>query len=141
MPINIFFNEGVKYKLKNINTIKSWIKNVILSEKMILGDICIIFCDDNYLSKLNYKYLKHKTLTDVITFDYTKDNGGKISGDIFISIDRVFENSSKYSSNSNEELYRVIIHGILHLLGYNDKLKSEKQIMRQKEDISLSLRK
>ncbi|MCB0460671.1 MAG: rRNA maturation RNase YbeY, partial [Flavobacteriaceae bacterium] len=101
-------------------------------------DISYIFCDDDYLLDINVKYLKHNTLTDIISFDYTDD--GLISGDVFVSIDRVKENAEKFNVSFQDELHRVMIHGILHFCGYKDKTKEEEQLMRSKEDYYLSLR-
>jgi len=127
-----FFSEEVDFDLKNPNIIKKWIKFVIEKESKNFETINYIFCNDNYLHQLNVEYLKHDTLTDIITFDYsTKEN---ISGDIFISIDRIKENSEIFNKSSEEELHRVIVHGILHLIGYNDKTIDDKVIMTKKED-------
>jgi len=98
-----------------------------------------IFCSDQYLLKINQEYLNHNTYTDIITFENTEETG-KLEADIFISIDRVKENAQKLASNSDSELHRVIIHGVLHLLGFNDKTEADKNRMREKEDACLSLR-
>lgn len=127
-----FFNQGINYRLLSKTIIKHWINEVILRETKIHGDINIIFCDDIYLSELNLTYLNHTTLTDIITFDYTDE--GIISGDIYISIDRVKENALLYSKTFRDELNRVIIHGVLHLLGNKDKKPKDKSEMRKKED-------
>jgi rRNA maturation RNase YbeY len=134
-----FFNEEIEFNLKGKQALKDWISLVIESEGKKKGDISFIFCDDAYLSEINVQYLKHNTLTDIITFDYTADNKGKISGDIFISIERVKENAERLNVPFVNELHRVIIHGVLHLLGYKDKNKVDKALMRQKEDNCLSL--
>ncbi|MCX6231952.1 MAG: rRNA maturation RNase YbeY [Bacteroidetes bacterium] len=134
-----FFSEEIAFDLKQKRWVKEWITTVIASEKKKAGAISYIFCDDNYLIQLNQQYLKHDTLTDIITFDYTSDNDGLISGDIFISIERVKENAANLHTAFYEELHRVMIHGVLHLLGYKDKTRAEKLLMRQKEDNSLSL--
>lgn len=115
-----------------------WLENIINSEKKILGEIVFIFCRDEYLLDKNIKYLKHNTLTDVITFDYCIDD--VISGDIFISIQRVKENARIYKIPFLKELDRVMIHGLLHLLGYNDKEKSESDRMTKKEDFYLNIK-
>ena len=117
---------------------KTWIKEVIVSEKRKLGDIQYIFCDDNYLLNINSTYLNHDTLTDIITFS-TSDSKKIISGEIYISIERITENSLIHSSSYNDELSRVIIHGILHLIGYDDHSNNDKKIMRSKEDYYLLL--
>lgn len=134
-----FFNEEIEFNLKGKQVLKDWISLVIESEGKKKGDISFIFCDDTYLSEINVQYLKHHTLTDIITFDYTADNKGRISGDIFISIERVKENAESLKIPFVNELHRIIIHGVLHLLGYKDKTKVDKALMRQKEDYCLSL--
>ena len=100
-----------------------------------MGDINYVFCTDNYLLDINLKYLNHNTLTDIITFNFCENK--KISGDILISLDRIKENSSIFEQPFNKELYRVMIHGVLHLIGYNDKTSKEKERMRKKEDYYL----
>jgi rRNA maturation RNase YbeY len=117
---------------------KTWIKKVIVSEKKKLGAIQYIFCDDNYLLKINRTYLNHDTLTDIITFS-TSDSKEIISGEIYISIERITENAIVQSSSFNDELSRVIIHGVLHLVGYDDNCDNDKKIMRSKEDYYLLL--
>ena len=113
----------------------SWLNEIIIEENKILGDIVYIFCDDDYLLAKNIKYLNHNTLTDVITFDYSKNK--LISGDILISIDRVHENSNIFGVQFLNELQRVMAHGLLHLLGYNDKTEIEEKEIREKEDYYL----
>jgi rRNA maturation RNase YbeY len=139
LPIN-FFSEKVRFKLPAPQKTRSWIKKVIDQEGRELGSLNIIFCSDSYLLKLNQDHLNHDTLTDIITFDYTEGPKSPLSGDIFISIHRVRENASKFDNSFDAELHRVIIHGVLHLLGYTDKSKSQKSTMRIKEDAYLSLR-
>lgn len=117
--------------------ISKWVDDIINLHNKLSGDISIIFCSDEYLLKINSQYLEHNYFTDVITFDYTDSN--VVSGDIFISIDRVQENAKTYSISFINELLRVIIHGVLHLLGFNDKSESEKIIMTSKEDECLKL--
>lgn len=134
-----FFNEEIEFNLKGKQVLKDWISLVIESEGKKKRDISFIFCNDTYLSEINVQYLKHHTLTDIITFDYTADNKGRISGDIFISIERVKENAESLKIPFVNELHRIIIHGVLHLLGYKDKNKVDKALMRQKEDYCLSL--
>jgi len=134
-----FFSENITYKLKDKRKIQKWIKLVIEGEKKKSGDINYIFCDDTFLTEMNIKYLNHDTLTDIITFNYNEENSNLITGDIYISIDRVKENSDKYKVLFITELHRVIIHGVLHLLGYKDKTKADKNTMREKEDNCLSL--
>ena len=125
------------YNLKNKLKVRNWVKSILESEGKKVGDITYVFCNDEYLGSMNEKYLKHNTLTDIITFDYSEK--GKLSGDIFISIERVKENAAGLKLSFMEELQRVMIHGVLHLMGYKDKTKAEKLQMRQKEDYSLSL--
>ena len=115
----------------NKENLASWLNKLIIEEKKILGNIVYVFCDDNYLLAKNIKYLNHDTLTDVITFDYSKKE--LISGDILISVDRVLENSINFKIDFFNELERVMVHGLLHLLGYNDKTKKEKGEMGKKE--------
>jgi len=117
---------------------KKWLKEVIDCERKKLGDIQYIFCDDEYLLKINTTYLNHDTLTDIITFS-TSDNNIIISGEIFISINRVTENSDIHSSTFDDELSRVMVHGVLHLIGYDDHTPFDKKIMRSKEDYYLLL--
>ena len=132
-----FFNEGIDFRLLNKIKIKLWINEIILRDKQISSNINIIFCDDLYLSELNLSYLNHTTLTDIITFDYTAN--GIISGDIYISVERVKENAIIFSKAFRDELNRVMIHGVLHLLGNKDKTPKDKVIMRNKEDQCLIL--
>ena len=123
--------------LEDSEKIKIWIEDVIKKEKKIVGDITYIFCDDDYLLERNKEFLNHNTLTDIITFNYCIDNN--ISSDIMISIDRVKENSTIFENSFNEELKRVMIHGILHLIGYNDKSEEEEELMRKKENFYLNI--
>ena len=115
-----------------------WLEKVIDRENKKLGQIVYIFSNDNYLLKNNIKFLKHDSLTDIITFDYC--NNDIISGDILISIDRVIENAKIYKVTFLNELDRVMVHGLLHLLGYNDKTKKERKIMTSKEDFYLQIK-
>ncbi|MGC4021990.1 MAG: rRNA maturation RNase YbeY [Cyclobacteriaceae bacterium] len=132
-----FFSEDVDFKLKSPLKFKKWIESVTKKEKRRVGDITYIFCSDTYLLGLNQQFLKHNTLTDIITFDFSKDR--MVSGEIYISVDRVQENADKFEVDSQEELSRVMIHGVLHLCGYKDKSKPDKILMREKEDAYLSL--
>jgi len=134
----IAFNYETEFLLKNHENLIDWIIKSIDNEHYRIDDINYIFCDDEYLSELNIKHLKHNTLTDIISFDYTI--GKLISGDIFISIERVEENAKKFKVSFDDELHRVMMHGMLHYCGYNDKTDEEKRVMRQKEDYYLSLR-
>jgi rRNA maturation RNase YbeY len=120
------------------SNIRSWIQFVLDEEDRELGEICYIFCDDEYLVEINNKYLNHNTLTDIISFDYSL--GKVVSGDIYISTERVGANASERGIEFQDELDRVVIHGILHYVGYKDKTESEKKAMRAKEDYYLSLR-
>jgi rRNA maturation RNase YbeY len=114
-----------------------WIKRVIEHHNKMLGNITYIFCSDAEVLRINKNYLNHDYYTDIITFDYSKDD--KLSGDLFISLDTVKTNSEKFKTNYDEELRRVMIHGILHLCGYDDKTKVEKNEMREKEDNALKI--
>jgi rRNA maturation RNase YbeY len=134
-----FFVEDTNYALRNKNLLREWIDKVLKEEQEQYHDLNIILCSDDYLYNLNRAYLSRNYLTDVITFDFS-ENEYVISGDIYISIDRVRENSGKFSGSLKDELHRVIIHGILHLSGYNDKRKRDKEKMTEKENLYLSLR-
>ena len=133
-----FFSEGIAFDLKQKPKIRKWINGMILNEKKQPGTINYIFCSDEYLVHLNKTFLKHNTYTDILTFPDTEDPVN-VSGDIFISIPRVVENSGKYRQTVDLELSRVMVHGILHLIGYKDKTKSEKIEMTAKEDHYLSV--
>jgi rRNA maturation RNase YbeY len=139
MGIIRFFNEDTPFKLPHPLKTKNWIKESISREKSHLKEINYIFCSDEYLLKLNKDYLNHTTYTDIITFDNSLEESF-IEGEIYISIDRVRENAEKFNASFDEELHRVLIHGVLHLLGYKDKSIREKSLMRKKEDAYLSLR-
>jgi probable rRNA maturation factor len=130
-----FTSLGISFSLKNKLLVRSWVKSIVNNEEKIAGDITYVFCDDEYLGSMNEKYLKHHTLTDIITFDYSEK--GKLSGDICISIDRIEENARSYKTSFYKELGRVMAHGVLHLSGYKDKTSEEKKIMRSKEDLYL----
>ena len=118
-------------------TLSTWISKVVDKEGFELAEIALIFCSDDYLLKVNQDFLEHDFYTDIITFDYCEDK--LISGDLFISIERVIENAQEYNVTFKQELHRVIIHGVLHLCGYGDKTTAEETIMRQKETESLLL--
>lgn len=133
----VFFNYETDFKLENETVCADWIAEVIESHSFTEGEINYIFCDDAYLLKLNNQYLNHDTFTDIISFDYTI--GKLISGDIFISVERVRENAKKYAQTFENELNRVIIHGILHYLGFKDKTETEKFNMREEEEKCLLL--
>jgi len=132
----IEFNYETNFTLNNEEQLINWVENCIVSNKFKVGEINYIFCDDVYLHKLNVEFLQHDTYTDIISFDNTM--GKLISGDIFISIDRVKENSTVFTSSFEDELHRVMIHGVLHYMGYKDKTTEEKEMMRAKEDQCLS---
>ena len=131
-----FFFENIAEIPLQPNT-SQWLENIIISEGKKLGEINYIFCDDEYLLKVNQDFLAHDYYTDIITFDYVK--GKTISGDIFVSLPRIFDNASTLSKNFEDEFHRVLAHGILHLCGYKDKTEAEEKEMRSKEDFYLSL--
>lgn len=138
MESAIFFNDfTATLDLTALNKLKSWILNTSLSEGSDIGELLFSFCTDDYLHKINVDYLKHDTFTDIITFDYSSPS--LISGEIFISLDRVNDNANKFDLPFDFELYRILIHGVLHLLGYKDKSPKEKAEMTAKEDYYLSL--
>ncbi|MGC4129028.1 MAG: rRNA maturation RNase YbeY [Bergeyella sp.] len=132
--INFFFENIEQRKIPE--NISLWLENLITSENKKLGEINYIFCDDEYLLKVNQNYLRHDYYTDIITFDYVK--GKTISGDIFVSLPRISENASTLSKDFDEEFRRVLAHGILHLCGYKDKSEEEEKEMRSKEDFYLN---
>ena len=132
-----FFTEDTKFVLKNRLLVRKWLKLVAGSEMKKLGDINIIFCSDNYILDVNMKYLQHDYFTDIITFDYCE--GDFLSGDLFISIDSVRENSVFYNTEFQNELNRVMVHGVLHLIGYDDHCDEDIAMMRSKEDYYLNI--
>ena len=127
----IYNVEDLDFQLVNQNLLSSWIENTIETEGTTLGAVSYIFCSDDYLHQMNVEYLNHDTLTDVITFPY---NDNPIEGDIFISIDRVKDNAQDLAVAFDDELHRVMIHGVLHLCGYSDETDEQEAEMRQKED-------
>ena len=129
-----FFSEEINFELTHSESVSKWLKSVAEEEKMELRHIVFIFCSDNYLHQMNVTYLKHDSLTDVITFPYATD---VIEGDIFISIDRVEYNAQKLKIDFKTELHRVMVHGVLHLCGYTDKTKEKTLEMRAKENYYL----
>ena len=133
-----YYQEDIDFKFKHKLLNNKWLKFVAESEVRSLGDIGILFCSANYILDVNMKYLQHDYFTDIITFDYCE--GSKLSGDLFISIDSVRDNAAFYGTEFEDELNRVIVHGILHLIGYDDHSESEQAMMRSKEDYYLSLR-
>ena len=132
----ISFNYETEFSLHEESTFSDWISNTILNEDRKEGVINYIFCDDDYLHKLNVKFLNHDTLTDIISFDYSV--GKKLHGDIYISIERVKDNAKDFEVPFIDELKRVIIHGILHYCGYKDKSDDDAELMRSKEDFYLN---
>jgi rRNA maturation RNase YbeY len=130
-----FFNQDTELPKIDFDRISLWINKIITNHNKIEGDITYIFCSDNYILDINQKYLSHDYFTDIITFNYNKDN--IISGDIFISVDTVFNNSKIYKQTFETELHRVMIHGILHLLGYDDHTETDIANMRKAENDSL----
>lgn len=134
-----FFTEQTEFSLPHPRKTTRWLKLVAGKEKASVGELNYIFCTDPYLHDINKRFLKHDTYTDIITFD-NSTTPGSIEGDIYISLDRVRENAGKYNVTFDEELHRVMVHGVLHLAGYADKSLSEKQLMKKKEDAYLSLR-
>ncbi|MDY0016129.1 MAG: rRNA maturation RNase YbeY [Bacteroidales bacterium] len=131
-----FINNNISFNLKNKKKLREWISATTLEESKFVGNITFIFCDDEYLTDINIKYLNSNYLTDIITFSYNEDQ--MISGDIMISIERVKENAKIYKTFFLNELLRVIIHGILHLCGYKDKSEKDKKIMQEKENYYLN---
>ena len=130
---------GIVYNEEHVNKpklkyriVSKWLKRVVLKFGYITGDMSYIFCSDEYLKEINSKYLDHDYYTDIVTFDYKE--GNVISGDMFISVDRVIENSVLYNCNLEDEFLRVIVHGVLHLIGFNDSNETEKLTMREKEN-------
>jgi len=132
-----YCNEDVSLPKFQKRKITSWLKETIVAEGKSTGDISFIFCSDNYLLEVNKQYLNHDYFTDIITFDYVENN--VISGDIFISCDRVRENATEFKTGFENELSRIIVHGVLHLLGYKDKSKKDKLLMTNKEDFYLNV--
>ena len=133
----ISFNYESDFTLEQEGNYASWIETIIESENKILGEISYIFCDDDYLHTINMQYLNHDTLTDIISFDYTE--GDVISGDIFVSIERVIDNAKDFNVPFDEELKRVLAHGVLHYCGYKDKSDADALVMRSKEDEKIKL--
>ncbi len=136
MPIE-FHSLLPSFKLKNTKKLSEFIQLLAYTEEHEIGDLHYIICPDDYLLNLNKQYLKHNTLTDIITFDYSEHD--EISGDVFISIDRVKENAQTFKQPVDKEMNRVIFHGLLHLCGYKDKKPAHQKIMRSKEDFYLNL--
>ena len=133
----ITFNFETLFELKKTTHLEDWVTKIVDNHGFTIGEINYIFCDDAYLHKLNIDFLQHDTLTDVISFDNTI--GKLISGDIYISIERVLENAKDYKVSFDEELHRVMIHGVLHYIGFKDKTVLEKKQMTDAEDEALVL--
>lgn len=133
----ISFNYETDFELSDETAISDWLSQVILSESKKEGDINYIFCDDEYLHKINVEYLDHDTLTDVISFDYSV--GNELHGDIFVSVERVADNAKDFEVSFDEELKRVLVHGILHYAGYKDKSEEDELKMRQKEEEKIAM--
>ena len=131
----IAFNKEIEFEFRNELLLEKWICNLIELEGFRLGEINFIFVSDDYLLEINSKHLKHNTLTDVISFDYSM--GKLISGDVYISIERILENSATYNTTFENELHRVMAHGVLHYCGYKDKMAGDRLVMREKEDFYL----
>lgn len=133
----INFNYETDFNLDNEDVVAAWLGKVITSENKKEGDINYVFCDDEYLHKINVEYLDHDTLTDIISFDYSM--GNELHGDIFVSIERVKDNAVDFNVSFEEELKRVLVHGILHYCGYKDKDEAEELLMRSKEDEKITM--
>jgi rRNA maturation RNase YbeY len=133
----ISFNYETDFELLNEAYFSKWLSEVILSENKKEGEINYIFCDDDYLLEINQQYLDHDTLTDIISFDYSV--GNELNGDIFVSVERVKENASDYNVSFQEEIQRVLVHGILHYCGYKDKTEADELVMRRKEEEKMKM--
>ena len=131
----IVFNYETAFQLDNENHLKNWIHEIVSEKGFEIGEINYIFCDDAYLHKLNVEFLKHDTLTDIISFDNSL--GKLISGDIFISIERVEDNAKDFKVSLKDELHRVMVHGVLHYMGFKDKSEDDKLVMRKQENEAL----
>ena len=133
----------IEFTLKNVEVpgldpefFVLWLQDVVATENLELGDVCIVFCSDDELLEMNVNFLQHDFFTDILTFDYCFDN--VVSGDLFISIDRIVDNAAKLKEDYVTELKRVCVHGVLHLCGYGDKTEKQTLVMRQKEDFYIS---
>lgn len=136
-----FFQEEITFELKDESSITSWLQSVATAEGQSIGEINYIFCSDDYILSINEEYLNHDYYTDIITFDNRDNTQDDIEADIFVSIDRVQENAQMIQVPFDTELRRVMVHGLLHLLGYHDKSEEEISQMREKEEAYLSLQK
>jgi len=128
-----FFNEDIDFKIKDKNNFKAWLKKVAEKEGFRITDLNYIFCSDQYLHKINLEYLNHDTFTDIITFDNSEDES-TIEGDVFLSIERITDNSRTLNTHFKEEIKRVVVHGLLHLCGYDDHSIEDKAEMRRLEN-------
>ena len=133
----LFHSDGVGFSISNPEKLNAWVVKCLSSFNKNCGEINVIFCNDDYLLSINKTYLNHDYYTDIITFDYSKAES--VSGDLYVSVTRVKDNAKKLNVEFNDELYRVIVHGVLHLCGLKDKTKQEKEDMRAKEDEMLLL--
>jgi rRNA maturation RNase YbeY len=133
----INFNYEIEFSLDNEQAFEDWLSRVIVSENKKEGEINYIFCDDEYLHKINLEYLNHDTLTDIISFDYSM--GNELNGDIFVSVERVKDNAADFNVSFEDELKRVIVHGVLHYCGYKDKNIRDEALMRAKEDEKIAM--
>jgi rRNA maturation RNase YbeY len=133
----ISFNYELDFQLDNETAYSDWISKVISSEIKNVGEINYIFCDDEYLLEINQQYLNHDTLTDIISFDYSI--GNELHGDIFISVERVRDNANDFNVSFDDELKRVMAHGVLHYCGYKDKSEKDEQVMRDKEEEKMQM--
>ena len=132
-----FFIEDINFKFLRKQEIKKWLTKVAVAESKRVGEVSVIFCSDEHLLQINRQYLQHDYYTDIITFDYTEDK--LISGDLFISVDTVKANAEEYKQSFDQELHRVILHGVLHLCGYDDTNPQQQKLMRAAEDKYLNL--
>lgn len=132
-----FFIEDINFKFLRKQEIKKWLTKVAVAESKRVGEVSVIFCSDEHLLQINRQYLQHDYYTDIITFDYTEDK--LISGDLFISVDTVKANAEEYKQAFDQELHRVIVHGVLHLCGYDDTNPKQQKLMRAAEDKYLNL--
>ncbi len=133
-----FHSEDISFELDKKPAIISWLSYSITNEQKEPGEISYIFCSDEFLHKMNVEHLNHDTLTDIITFDYCEEN--IINGEMFISIDRIKDNAKDFGVSFEDELHRVMVHGVMHLCGYKDKTSEDQKVMSEKEDFYLNLR-
>lgn len=134
-----FSSHRTRFKLPNPKKTAAWIEKVAKTERSTIDSLSYVFCSDKYLLGINERYLHHDTLTDIITFDFTEEASSSIEGEIYISVQRVRENAKKLGIDFSQELHRVIVHGVLHLVGYKDKSEKERKEMRKREDKYLEI--